>query len=48
MFLLLAFELLFQWLPAALIGGAAIGSLLILPWLFADLLRRPAWPRGRW
>ena len=53
MFILFALDLfplsLFApWLPAALIGTAVFGSLLVLPWLFADMLRRPGWPRGRW
>jgi len=47
MFIPFALDLFTQWLPAALIGAAASGSLLALSWLFADGLRRPSWPRGR-
>lgn len=47
MFILQALDLFVQWLPAALIGAAVFGSLLALPWAFADMLRRPSWPHGR-
>jgi hypothetical protein len=45
MIFLLALDLFARWLPAALIGASLFGSLLALPWLLLDMLRRPAWPR---
>jgi len=45
MFMLLALELLMQWLPAALIASAALGS---AGGLLAMLLDRPRRPDRAW